>query len=117
MKQPLFDVRAMYEGSWSNRASHRISIARTHVAAGRMLTPSYHGQLPHSFAPEFTTAPVDEQWEQETLEWLRNCCQGLWRLDLMENVVMKMSGQYTEQAWHVRFERHSDAILYKLARL
>jgi hypothetical protein len=117
MARPLIDATSQHDGSWSNRHSHRISVERTHVAAPRMLTPTYRGKLLHNFMGEYSMAPVDEEWEQETLAWLHSCCQGLWRMDLMCNTVTKIPGFYREQAWNVRFERHSDAVLYKLARM
>jgi hypothetical protein len=60
---------------------------------------------------------LDEE-ERELLEWLRQSCQGLWRLDLKRTDTFGTGslGDFFVYEWRILLETRQDAALYRLAR-
>lgn len=113
----MIEVTSQHSGAWDHRLSHTTQVVRVHVSAPRMLTPQFRGKLPYEAQSEWGSSVDDPKFETEALEWLANCCQGLWRMDLLQ-FTMYEGKQMVEvfHSWRLQFERKSDLVLYKLAR-
>lgn len=103
----------------------RISIVRLHVSHPRMISSSFNmDQLEHMFVvkssqdPSKSVEEVLDAEEQELLGWIRQSCQGMWRLDLKRTDTFgtgSLGGFYLFE-WRVLLATRQDAALYRLAR-
>lgn len=105
--------------------SPRISIVRLHVSHPRLATRGFTtDMLPNMFVvkPNLGDDKPDhivlDEEEQDLLGWLRQSCQGMWRLDLKRTDTFGTGalGDFYLYEWRVLLETRQDAALYRLAR-
>lgn len=105
--------------------SPRVSIVRLHVSHPRMASKNFNMELlEHMFVvkpnldPNRTLEEVLDAEEQDLLGWIKQSCQGLWRLDLKRTDTFGTGslGDFYLYEWRVLLETRQDAALYRLAR-